>query len=427
MKKEEEEQALKLIKNLYEKKSVSKMDSFIGIEYSPLAILEIEVLKSLLGLDCKDIHIIQSIAGIKDISTLSISSFEESLKDITRSESLRDTLTNWEIIIPFELILKKRHFSINGIDFKILSYSRIKAGYPLEFIRQYKGKIIAKSKIENKKCKYLVVESYGHSLFRAWKAIEPTYNLLRGLLDYSISFNIWTILSYPQVRTRIPHAHTVYGISSDSRIDYIDFQVQASSHKLAGISPDSKQKFEKYLQVLKKKPKKNSINELLSDIIRLYNQAMEENILQYGFLKLWQIAERISLASPNGTSNETLRKRILFFTEPTPGFDLTAYLNKLSRRRNNLVHRGIDEMEENDFNILKSICEVAIEWLFFNRKVISSINHLECFYTSKSLSEHDINASVDILNYIKRQRRIRHSSNSKVKFRKDSTDASEIS
>jgi len=172
MKRADEEQALQLIKNIFEKKAISKTDSFIGIQYNPLTILEIKVLKSLLKLQCEETHIIQSIASIEDLSTLNLTSFEASLKDITQSESLRDKLTNWKIIIPFEIILKKRHVSINGLDFKILSYSKIKADYPLEFNRYYKGKLVATSKIENRKCKYLVVESTGFSLYRAWKAIE---------------------------------------------------------------------------------------------------------------------------------------------------------------------------------------------------------------------------------------------------------------
>ncbi|MBN1618260.1 hypothetical protein JW887_02860, partial [Candidatus Dojkabacteria bacterium] len=376
MKRADEEQALQLIKNIFEKKAISKTDSFIGIQYNPLTILENKVLKSLLRLQCKETHIIQSIASIEDLSTLNLASFEASLKDITQSESLRDKLTNWKIIIPFEIILKKRHVSVNGLDFKILSYSKIKAEYPLEFNRFYKGKLVATSKIENRQCKYLVVESTGYSLYRAWKAIEPTYNLLRGLLDYAILYNTWKILSMPQVRTKIPHAQTVYGISSVSQIGFLDFHVQKLSRKPSEINPEAKQKFEKYSEVLRKKHKKNSINELLSDIIRLYNQALEEDKLYYGFLKFWQIAERIAITNPYGTSNDTIKKRILFFTQPTPGFDLTTYVDDLSKKRNELVHRGIDEIEENDFNILKSICEVAIEWLFFNRRVIKTINHL---------------------------------------------------
>ena len=217
----------------------------------------------------------------------------------------------------------------------------------------------------------------------------------------------------PQVRTKIPHAQTIYGISSVSQIGFLDFHVQKLSRKQSEINPEAKQKFEKYSEVLRKKHKKNSINELLSDIIRLYNQAMEEDKLYYGFLKFWQIAERIAITSPYGTSNDTIKNRILFFTKPTPGFDLSSYIDDLSKKRNELVHRGIDDIEENDFNILKSICEVAIEWLFFNRKVIKTINHLEFFFSLKSLSENEIKASADTLNYIKRQRRIlsMHNSN----------------
>ncbi len=131
---------------------------------------------------------------------------------------------------------------------------------------------------------------------------------------------------------------------------------------------------------------------------------MDENDFQYGFLKFWQIAERMALSDPNGPSTDSIKKIITYFTDPTPEFDLSPYIEKLSEKRNDLVHRGIENIEEADFNILKSICERGIQWLYFNRFNFKTLKHLEVFYNSKDLNESEIKATIDTLNYITKQR-----------------------
>lgn len=404
MKKTDEVQALDLIKKLYSKKTVSKTNS-TGITYDPITIVEINLLRSLLRFDCKDFHIIKAILAINDISTIDIISFENSLKEITQSESVKDRLIKWEIIIPLEIILKRRKLMINGVTFKILRYSSLRKLYPLEYYHYFKEQKFDTRKIENQKCQYLVTEAEGFTFLRAWKTVEPSFNLLRGLLDFVLYFNTWTFFSFSQTRTSVIHPKTIYGVSSQRLLEYLDFNVQKTNPKEPITLSKKKRDFEKYSKFLQKKPDKNSINDLLSDIFRLYCEAMDEQDLQYSFLRFWQIVERIALNDPNGPSLDSIKKRILYYTDPTPEFNLSPYIDKLSSKRNQLVHKGIDDVEETDFNILKSICERAIVWLFFNRSKLKTINHLDYYYTLKDLSDNKIKANIDTLTYIKRQRR----------------------
>lgn len=362
-------------------------------------------MRSLLNIECQDYHIIKAIVAIKDIDTIDLSSFENSLKEITRSESFKDHLIKWKIIIPFEITLNKRYLSVNGFTFKVLSYSTLKKNYPLQYNIYYKKQKFEIRRIENQKCKYLIIDLDGSSLYRAWKSIEPTFNLLRGLLDFILAYNAWSFFTVLQARTMIPHPKTVFGISSESSFEFLNFLVQNESKQQVEISFKQRKSFEKYLHFLQKSGKKNSINDLLSDIFRLYSQAMDENDLQYGFLKFWQIAETIALADPNGPSAGSIKNRITFLTGPTPDFDLSLYIDKLSAKRNELVHKGIDDIEETDFNILKSICERAIVWLYVNRSNFKTINHLEQYYNSKDINDSKIDAAIDTLIYIKKQRK----------------------
>ena len=84
---------------------------------------------------------------------------------------------------------------------------------------------------------------------------------------------------------------------------------------------------------------------------------------------------------------------------------MSPYIEKLSIKRNKLVHRGIDEIEESDFNILKSICEKAIVWLYSKRRNFNTLHHLELYYTSKDFDQNKIKATIETMSYIKKERK----------------------
>lgn len=401
MKKDKEKSAIDLIIKLYLKKT----SSGVGIQFDPITIVEINLLRSLLSYDCLDYHIIKAITSISDITQINLKTFEDSIKQITKSEKLRDHLTKWKILIPLEVVLRKRQIKINGLTFNVISYKTLKKTYPTEYYLYFQGQKLQTEKIENRKCRYLVIESNGSSLYNAWKNIEPTFNVLRGLFEFILSYGQWTFFTIPNFRTMVKHPETVYGISSDSKQEFLKFILLKTKPGLIEFKKNQIPGLNKYLNVLKKKPKENSLINLISDIFRIYSQAMEEYDLQYGFLKFWQMAERIALSDPGGPSASTVKKRLTFFTNPTPDFDMTPYIEKLSIKRNKLVHRGIDDIEESDFNILKSICERAIVWLYSKRRNFITLHHLELYYTSKDLDQNKINATIETLAYIKKERK----------------------
>ncbi|HOK25072.1 MAG TPA: HEPN domain-containing protein [Bacteroidales bacterium] len=401
MKKTDEVSAIDIIKKLYRKRT----NSGNGISYDPITIVEINLLRSLLKYECKDYHIIKAIIEINNIENVTLKDFTEALKRITSSESIKDHQVKWEIIVPFYINIRKRQLKINGYTIKIVSYSTLKKKYPLSYYHYFKDQILETKKIENRKCKYLLVKVDGFSIFRAWKTIEPTFNLLRGLAEFVVSYNTWTFFSRPKIKADIPHPKFVFGVADKLRPTYIEFAEQEAIPKNLTLNTKQMRSLEKYLKLFQKKPAKNTINDLLADVFRLYCQAMDENNLSYCFLGFWQIAERISLSDPNRPSSEIIKKRLAFFTNSKSDFDLSPYIRRLYVKRCDLVHKGIDEIEETDFNILKSICEFSIVWLYTNRLMYKSINHLETFFSSKDLGNDNINAAIQILNYIKKQRK----------------------
>jgi hypothetical protein len=396
--KNKETYAFDLIKSLYDK----KIDN--GIKHDIYTILNINLLRSLLRLDCEDYHIVKAILSITDINKTNSSSFERIVKKIITDDLVAGQKIIWRIIIPFEININRRVITVNGIRFKLCSFSTFKKENALEYFTYYRDEGIITKKIENKKCKFLVTESSGLSLYRAWKEIEPTFSIIRGLLDYALSMQHWSTITKPQVRTKIPHPNTIYGKSTLSRSEYLEFMVPLIKGEINDIIDKKGSVFDKFSITLRDIPRKNSIQDLLFDIFRLYSQAMDEDDVQYCFLKFWQIAERIALTDPSGPSNDTIKKRIGFFTEEFSGYNLSSYIDKLSKKRNDLVHRGIDRIELSDLNVLKIICDKAILWLHLNKGQIKTIKHLELFYNSRNFNNNEIQTTFDILTYIKNDR-----------------------
>ena len=77
-------------------------------------------------------------------------------------------------------------------------------------------------------------------------------------------------------------------------------------------------------------------------------------------------------------------------------------------KRNDIVHRGIHDVENDDINIIKLACEAALDWLFRTHKSLPTISHIEHYYRFRELSGTEIsamNASIAHLNKGRRKRK----------------------
>jgi hypothetical protein len=75
-------------------------------------------------------------------------------------------------------------------------------------------------------------------------------------------------------------------------------------------------------------------------------------------------------------------------------------LEVLSEKRNNLVHRGIDNIDQDDINILKIVCETALKWIIEEHNNLKTKLHLNEFYRLRTSSEKEIEAISDCIKYI---------------------------
>ena len=252
--------------------------------------------------------------------------------------------------------------------------------------------------------KYLILSSKGATIDVAWKKVEPQFKTLKGIYDFCISYKSWTLLnSNKQARTKIPHPKYVFGFSDSGAASYIEFIINDCQKKSDPLKKNEILIFNQIIQFLKHNPAIDSIEFFLSDLFRLYSEAMDENLFSNSYLRFWQLLEKISLPEPRGSFNE-LKNRIHFFLREAYYIDITNYFESLIKKRNELVHRGIDNIEIADISLLKNLSEKMILWLYNNRKIITTTKHLESYYNSVNKKNMDLMISSKMMSKILRHR-----------------------
>ena len=100
-----------------------------------------------------------------------------------------------------------------------------------------------------------------------------------------------------------------------------------------------------------------------ANIIRNYIQTVEANAIR------------------NGNITEEFTQWMSWAEQKVSWYD--PMINALIDKRNNLVHHGIDQINENDLNFIKSLCEISIVWILQNHEKIPTEKHLEYFFKYK--------------------------------------------
>ena len=104
-------------------------------------------------------------------------------------------------------------------------------------------------------------------------------------------------------------------------------------------------------------------------------------------LTWWQLAEAIALSARINGDTKTVAKRLSWFCRKwridTTG--INECLEKIADHRNEIVHRGHSpDVDEEDCNFMKTVCERAVLWLASNRLRLKNLEVLERIYQFNS-------------------------------------------
>ncbi|KUO58452.1 hypothetical protein APF79_05980 [bacterium BRH_c32] len=254
---------------------------------------------------------------------------------------------------------------------------------------------------------FLSIVGYGKDWDEAWDNITLSFDVFRGIIEFSFTFRGFQMSSQSQPRSKIPHPKWVIIRDHKNEFDGTTFNVQ--DYKIVTnfkFTPKHIKVMKRNIRVLKSKPIHNSSKQLLVSCMRLYSDAMDGYYRYNQFLGLWNIAEAICLSEEYGGKSETVSKRLAWFGRDI-GLVASGYsniLDSLSSKRNDLVHKGISEIDDEDINHLKFAIDTALLWLYKSTKKFKTVRHLLHYYRFKDINKIELTAIDETIRIINKER-----------------------
>jgi len=282
-----------------------------------------------------------------------------------------------------------------------MSYNSLKKDLNRKFYRKGFDTNIMPINGDKFKGKFLVVELKGLTLYESYKKLEPTFNLLRGIIDLVVTNSSYNIISQQmQSQTKIEHPEYVLSSNENQEFLYLNFLVPRFNlqNKRLVLTDLQKKKIISFIKYFSR-IEKSTIKYFLTDCFRLYSNAMEQEYKHNSFLSFWQLSEKLSLKDVNNRKNETVVKRLKFFSKKHFQIELKGVLNNHSSFRNDIVHRGIDLVIDDDIAILKYLNERIIFWIINNSKKIKTENHYAKYFQFIEMNNTEKDVIKDMIDF----------------------------
>lgn len=208
-------------------------------------------------------------------------------------------------------------------------------------------------------------------------------------------------------RALIPHPKWYLARNESESVELSTFIVSDNEfNDYITISADDLEKWQNRSDFMKEEPPGNSTRALIVDALRLYSQAMDDRFRDGCFLGLWQVLEVIALSDEVNGRTDKICSRIQWHSDhlDLPGSGIRYTLKCLSEKRNDLVHRGVRSIDDDDVNVLKTIVEVSLSWLIGVMDELTTTHHLSAYYEYRTSGDTEIDSVSDTLDYIKEER-----------------------
>jgi hypothetical protein len=358
-------------------KELLKYTSEKGIRYSPRTQLLISEMIALSNQKLEYDLILKSLIKLQRKN--SIDDFKLVYKNI-HVEHKKVQPKSWKIFLPYKNLLIKRKFKILGTEFKIINIKNFKAQVDisnliLESNKTYKYRV---TKFELPKY-FIELNITGNNLFSCWSNIKNVFSILQGVYDYGTLRGSW--IETEVEMTSFLHPEWILGIDDKGSFNFSTFLIYGQN-RFKGDKSNKIKTVNETLNFVSQITSEDSTKSLIYESLRLYAQAMESVYKQNTFLNLWQIIENGCISDAFNGSTKEVVKRIRVITKETKVFDIEIeglYMS-LSQKRNELVHKGIDTINNHDINILKIISEAVIQWLFEKEKELKTKVHIREYF-----------------------------------------------
>jgi hypothetical protein len=260
---------------------------------------------------------------------------------------------------------------------------------------------------------FVVAEKSGLTSGVAWNSIAPAFDLFRGTIEYLFDrgrARLFTTRQQP--RSHVPHPVIVAAVSG---ADYDAHRFDIAPHnpaQLALLTPEHVSILQEVSSMLATPASESSTVSLIADGLRLYVQALDASANHTCFVALWQLAEATTCSTDLRGASDEVAKRLIWHTERwnLPGTGLRETIAELAKKRNDIVHKGIQPVSEDEINTLKYLCETTIEWLFSARTKLPTRSHVRSLYRMRTLPDAELRAEQEVAGFL-RERRQGSSSN----------------
>lgn len=363
--------------------------------------------------------IIQILKEMSKSNKTSVDDFEAIFEQIRKTGAIdaHNHAARWKFFIPIEInlnsdITQRLKIRILGNDFFFVSITSVERQLDKETRQGLRDPnvilINTGIKVDHIPKIFISISSEAPSWNLAWKEVEPAFDALRGLLELSLDFYEWRFTNNGKsARGRIPHPLWMIACKKGEPPEWVYFITEeASISEPFELTNAHLTKIKKNAKVLRTEPKPQSTLSLIADSLRLYTQAMDAHFKHLCFLGFWQLAEAITQSEAVGGSIDKVAARIAWHGSRIglKGSGYTETLAVLGRKRNDIVHRGIHEVEDIDINILKLACEAAFAWLFQVHKSLPTVAHINQYYRLRETNQTDLEAIEGCVAYIKKQK-----------------------
>ena len=315
----------------------------------------------------------------------------------------------WKFLIPISIKLPTRRplaVKLLGVDFRLLSWPAAcrnlgkRSGLKLEGLFKNGRQIFVKPQT----C--IVVDSKGFNWGMAWPKIDKAFDAFRGILEIVHSFG-QTTFSFGQIpykrRSKIGMPPWAIAFSPRKPLELVQFPRGVSlDTPTFEASKHSVKELRRWAFILSQPVLEKSILTLVIDGLRLYAQALDAELDYQSFLGFWQLAETLTLASSVRGDGRVVAKRLSWFA---PYMNLNAnamecIILKLFSKRNEIVHSGVQQADQEDINMLKLCCESGISWLTAKPNILTTQSHLEDFFQFIKEDDGRISRLAEVLRFI---------------------------
>jgi len=346
--------------------------------------------------------IVKCLIELKKRNRRSLKSFKDFYFVLFEAHKKLESIV-WDIFLPYKNQIVTKKFKIHGLNFSIISQKQFR-----KIVSQEKLKVevdnTAKYRLEKFVLpKYFIrIQMTGHNINHCWAKIRNRFTMLQGAFDFGMLSDIW--IETEAAMTCFIHPEWITIQNPNGQLEFGTFQIfdkrTFKSRSLMRIKPTKN-----LLKYMSQEPEADSTKSLICDSFRLYAQAME-SIHNYNcFLSLWQLIENACISETfSGNTNEVI-KRINVIVEETRVLDfrIDGLYSTLSKKRNELVHKGVNNINNSDLNVLKMLSETFINWLLEKEKILKTKNHINEYFKLRTRNNKEKKAIIDVINYMEKK------------------------